>query len=105
LLVSSRHVIIMSMLSQIKTAFFGNERKQAPPSSHSSQPRGSDTDEATDDDDDDRAWPMKAFHAENYFGYTFDAGDHRIYRYQFKADADTSIVPPYGGASCYSTGW
>lgn len=29
-------------------------------------------------EDDDIAWPKRAFHAENYFGYAFDAGEHRI---------------------------
>jgi hypothetical protein len=36
------------------------------------------------DDDDDRAWPEQAFHAEDYFGYTFDAGDHQICRFGLK---------------------
>jgi hypothetical protein len=40
-----------------------------------------------DDDDDDeyedyevdgRSWPENAWHNEDYFGYTFDAGEHRI---------------------------
>lgn len=51
---------------------------------------GGDDEEADDDDDDDDddnnydesddewAWPKKAFHKEDYFGYTFDAGEHRI---------------------------
>jgi hypothetical protein len=50
----------------------------------STQEDGDDDDYDTDDDDDDRAWPMKAFHAENYFGYTFDAGDHGICGFNLK---------------------
>jgi len=72
-------------------------------------PDGEDGDEESDssdpDDDDERAWPKQAFHAEDYFGYTFDAGDHLIYRYQFKADADTTIVPPDGDVSLHASWW
>lgn len=47
---------------------------------------GSDGDEwdDDDDDDDDTAWPKQAFHAEDYFGYTFDSGEHRICAFGFK---------------------
>lgn len=39
--------------------------------------------EDVDDDEDDfdgneRCWPKGAMHNEDYFGYTFDAGEHRI---------------------------
>jgi hypothetical protein len=36
-----------------------------------------DEDDEYDDDDNDKAWPQDAFHNEDYFGYTFDAGEHR----------------------------
>ncbi|KAF8755576.1 WD40 repeats protein, partial [Rhizoctonia solani] len=55
--------------------------------------------EAPYEEDYDRCWPFEAWHAEDYFGYTFDAGDHRIFRYAFKEDPDTSILPAYGDAS------
>ncbi|KAG8708519.1 hypothetical protein FRC08_018857 [Ceratobasidium sp. 394] len=59
-------------------------------------------DEDIDEEDfeiDTPAWPEKAWHDENYFGYAFDAGEHRIYRYAFKEDPDPSIMPEYGDAS------
>lgn len=31
-----------------------------------------------DEDEHDCCWPNHAYHGEDYFGYTFDAGDHRI---------------------------
>jgi hypothetical protein len=31
-----------------------------------------------DSDDDERRWPTGAWHGEDAFGYTFDAGEHRI---------------------------
>lgn len=81
---------------------------------HNDDWNGSDS----EDEDDDIAWPKNAFHAENYFGYTFDAGIHQICeliqamegrftnlmldRYKFKPDANTDILPPYGDASAYS---
>ncbi|KAG8745502.1 hypothetical protein FRC10_007849 [Ceratobasidium sp. 414] len=41
-----------------------------------------DDDETMDDGDfddfEERAWPKNAWHDENYFGYAFDAGEHRI---------------------------
>ncbi|EMD33906.1 hypothetical protein CERSUDRAFT_56003, partial [Gelatoporia subvermispora B] len=52
-----------------------------------------------DEDEHDCCWPNHAYHGEDYFGYTFDAGDHRIYRYAFKADAKTAVVPEYGDAT------
>ncbi|QRV97269.1 WD40 domain protein [Ceratobasidium sp. AG-Ba] len=55
-------------------------------------------DEQGDVFEDRRAWPKEAFHYEHYFGHMFDAGSHRIYRYSFKEDPDTSIVPRDGGA-------
>lgn len=73
--------------------------------------------EGDEEDDDDggygRNWPTRAYHAEGYFGYSFDAGDHRVcectsrysfwstmfiptVRYVFKEDPKPSIVPPWG---------
>ncbi|KAG8724861.1 hypothetical protein FRC09_013029 [Ceratobasidium sp. 395] len=51
--------------------------------------------------EDDRAWPKYAWHKENYFGYMFDAGEDRIFRYAFKPDPDTSVLPEYGLANAY----
>ncbi|KII84429.1 hypothetical protein PLICRDRAFT_46338 [Plicaturopsis crispa FD-325 SS-3] len=52
-----------------------------------------------DYDEDYTCWPARAYHAEDHFGHFFDAGEHRIYRYAFSANADTDVVPPYGQAS------
>ncbi|RXW20377.1 hypothetical protein EST38_g5481 [Candolleomyces aberdarensis] len=60
---------------------------------------GDDYDDEDDWDDEERAWPQQAFHSETYFGHVFDAGEHRIYRYSFKTEPDTSIVPDYGNAT------
>jgi hypothetical protein len=81
---------------------------------------GEEEEESDDDDDDEygRNWPSRAFHRENHFGYAFDAGNHRICkflsdyplnaslieddildRYDFKANPDLSVLPPYGNAS------
>lgn len=49
--------------------------------------------------DPDKAWPKKAYHAENYFGYTFDCGNHRLLRYKFGLDAIPKEVPAYGYVS------
>ncbi|KAL1739752.1 hypothetical protein HDZ31DRAFT_22604, partial [Schizophyllum fasciatum] len=46
--------------------------------------------------DPEKAWPERAYHAENYFGYTFDCGNHRLLRYKFGLDADPKEVPAYG---------
>ena len=63
--------------------------------------------------DPEKAWPKRAYHPENYFGYTFDSGDHRLcesfsvlrkttlltritVRYQFGLDANPKDVPAYG---------
>ncbi|QRV97267.1 WD repeat protein [Ceratobasidium sp. AG-Ba] len=51
-----------------------------------------------DDFEPDIAWPTEAYHDEGYFGYAFDAGEHRIYRYAFKENPDTSRMPEYGDA-------
>jgi len=63
-----------------------------------------DSDPASDneedsDDGDERCWPTDAWHGEDAFEYTFDAGEHRIYRYAFKENPDTSVVPEYGDAT------
>ena len=79
-----------------------------------------DEDEDDEDEDDDKdwdgkCWPDRAYHLENYFGTMFDAADHRLCtscwsrlarttdefdfstdRYQFKHDADITVVPAYG---------
>jgi hypothetical protein len=39
---------------------------------------GDDDDDDDDDDDGEHNWPERAYHGENYFGYMFDAGDHRV---------------------------
>ena len=31
-----------------------------------------------EEDDLDRCWPQRAHHGESYFGYAFDAGEHRL---------------------------
>ncbi|EPQ52734.1 hypothetical protein GLOTRDRAFT_140371 [Gloeophyllum trabeum ATCC 11539] len=63
-----------------------------------------DEDEDEDDEEDfddecDQCWPSRAWHKEDYFGYTFDAGDHRIYRFAFKENPDLDFVPCYGDAT------
>ncbi|KIJ66737.1 hypothetical protein HYDPIDRAFT_26162 [Hydnomerulius pinastri MD-312] len=72
-------------------------------------PTGDDTDWVDEDDsydgeedEDDfeygggRRWPKQAEHAEDYFGHTFDASQHRVYRFAFKADANPDILPGFG---------
>ncbi|SJL13498.1 uncharacterized protein ARMOST_16942 [Armillaria ostoyae] len=39
-----------------------------------------------------QCWPKRAYHAEDYFGHAFDAGEHRILRYQFKSNANPRIL-------------
>ncbi|KAG8724865.1 hypothetical protein FRC12_001084 [Ceratobasidium sp. 428] len=58
-----------------------------------------DQDLDKDDMESDVAWPEKAWHDEYYYGYAFDAGEHRIFRYAFKENPDPSIMPEYGDAS------
>ncbi|GBE88277.1 predicted protein [Sparassis crispa] len=62
-----------------------------------------DEDEEEEDedenDDEERCWPAKAFHGEDYYGYAFDAGEHRLYRYAFKTNADPKQLPVYGQAT------
>ncbi|KAK0430856.1 WD40-repeat-containing domain protein [Armillaria borealis] len=43
-----------------------------------------------------QCWPKRAHHAEDYFGHAFDAGEHRILRYQFKSNANPRILPSSG---------
>ncbi|KAG9082197.1 hypothetical protein FRC06_005171 [Ceratobasidium sp. 370] len=64
-----------------------------------------DEDYDPDDFDEEAAWPKDAWHYENYFGYPFDAGNHRIYRYAFKENPDSSIVPRNGDASAKMASW
>ncbi|CAE6417443.1 unnamed protein product [Rhizoctonia solani] len=66
-------------------------------------PRSSGENEELHDGDYERCWPIGAWHAEDYFGYTFDAGDHRIYRYAFKEDPDPAVLPAYGDARVYDS--
>jgi WD40 repeat protein len=56
------------------------------------QSRSHDDDDEDDDEDDEEGdhehcWPDRAFHHENYFGYMFDAGDHRICKFFSGFDA------------------
>ncbi|KIJ66740.1 hypothetical protein HYDPIDRAFT_26164 [Hydnomerulius pinastri MD-312] len=56
--------------------------------------------EAEDDYDGcGRRWPKRAEHSENYFGHTFDAGGHRLYRYTFKNEVRPDVLPGWGGLS------
>ncbi|KIJ66736.1 hypothetical protein HYDPIDRAFT_108669 [Hydnomerulius pinastri MD-312] len=74
------------------------KRSKAVPSAQ--QAVGEHGESEEDDDDDEYAkyrWPRSAEHAENYFGVTFDAAEHRIYRFAFKADADPDVTPTWGG--------
>ena len=43
-----------------------------------SQGEGGEDEDFDDDDDDERYWPDRAYHGEDYFGYAFDAGEHRL---------------------------
>ncbi|KAJ7235721.1 hypothetical protein B0H12DRAFT_1212432 [Mycena haematopus] len=69
------------------------------PSEEDDDPMDDDEFDSEDDDDDGPCWPKNAAHAEDYFGYLFDAGNHRLLRYAFKDQADPSILPEYGDAS------
>ncbi|TEB34473.1 hypothetical protein FA13DRAFT_1788903 [Coprinellus micaceus] len=42
-------------------------------------------------------WPHNAYHNDKYFGHVFDFGDHRIFRYSFKAEPNFEVVPEDGG--------
>ncbi|EMD33927.1 hypothetical protein CERSUDRAFT_159231 [Gelatoporia subvermispora B] len=50
-------------------------------------------------------WPVKAFHGENFFGYCFDAGEDKLYRYGFKDEVDPQRIPRYGDASMGRRAW
>ncbi|KAI0326952.1 WD40 repeat-like protein [Cubamyces sp. BRFM 1775] len=41
----------------------------------------------------DMRWPEKCFHKENYFGYAYDAGEHVLFRWQFKDEPDITQLP------------
>ncbi|KAF8071505.1 hypothetical protein FPV67DRAFT_876444 [Lyophyllum atratum] len=56
-------------------------------------------DEGTDDYSDGRCWPKQAYHGEEHFGYLYDAGEHKIFRYAFKENPDATVLPAYGQAS------
>ncbi|KZT73079.1 hypothetical protein DAEQUDRAFT_762436 [Daedalea quercina L-15889] len=77
------------------------------------RPDEDDDDEDMDDNEEEeeeedefgRCWPEKAHRGESHFGYAFDVGDHRIYRYAFKEDPDTTKLPTYGDASTRQSHW
>ncbi|KDR76362.1 hypothetical protein GALMADRAFT_247801 [Galerina marginata CBS 339.88] len=50
-------------------------------------------------------WPKRAYHSENYFGYVFDAGGHRFYKFSFKMDANPEVLPYYGSGLIGGGGW
>jgi len=39
-------------------------------------------------------------HLEDYWEYPLDAGEHTLYQYSFKANADRTVLPAYGQATC-----
>ncbi|KAI0058824.1 hypothetical protein BV25DRAFT_1918935 [Artomyces pyxidatus] len=43
-----------------------------------------------------RDWPERAFHAKGSFGVPLDSVSHRVYRYQFRDNANPDIVPSSG---------
>ncbi|EAU85556.1 hypothetical protein CC1G_06269 [Coprinopsis cinerea okayama7 len=43
----------------------------------------------------ERMWPARAFHAENYFGHTFDMGCHAVLRYRFTENPDPQALPAW----------
>ncbi|KAI0649478.1 hypothetical protein C8Q79DRAFT_999240 [Trametes meyenii] len=45
------------------------------------------------------SWPNRAFHEEDFFGYAYDAGGHALMSYNFKDNADPTVLPRFGGAS------
>ncbi|KAF7796460.1 hypothetical protein EIP86_007637 [Pleurotus ostreatoroseus] len=57
---------------------------------------GDEYDSDYDDENYERLWPANATHLEDYFGHPFDAGEHRLYRYRFKKDANLEILPKFG---------
>ncbi|CAE6469279.1 unnamed protein product [Rhizoctonia solani] len=78
------------------------------PKNQRGQIEGLEEDEEWDDEDDqdpDRCLPSRAWHKEDYFGYLFDSGDHRIIRYAFKEDPNPSVMPEYGDATVHSDRW
>ncbi|KIJ66742.1 hypothetical protein HYDPIDRAFT_26166 [Hydnomerulius pinastri MD-312] len=68
---------------------------------------GCDEEDDDDDDDDDDGyesendyrWPRTAEHAEDYFGYTFDSCEDRLFRYTFKHDVNPDVLPGWGDAN------
>ncbi|CCL98790.1 uncharacterized protein FIBRA_00795 [Fibroporia radiculosa] len=64
-----------------------------------------DEDEDEDEDELGRCWPDRSYHDENYFRYCFDAGDHRLYRFAFKPNADPLKLPEYGQATLDQGYW
>ncbi|TFK79671.1 hypothetical protein K466DRAFT_592276 [Polyporus arcularius HHB13444] len=41
----------------------------------------------------DMRWPQKCFHKEDFFGYAYDAGEHVLFRWQFKDTPDITQLP------------
>ncbi|THU94470.1 hypothetical protein K435DRAFT_779407 [Dendrothele bispora CBS 962.96] len=58
-----------------------------------------------DDCDAQYCWPKNAYSSENYFGYTFDAGAHTLFRYKFCQNANVDVTPPYGQATIERDNW
>ncbi|KAH8832872.1 WD40-repeat-containing domain protein [Flagelloscypha sp. PMI_526] len=64
-----------------------------------------DEDEYEDDYDEDRCWPKNAVHKETHWGYAFDSGDHRLFKYKFGVDSDPKILPAWGDATVGGSMW
>ncbi|KAH9945027.1 uncharacterized protein BXZ73DRAFT_38972 [Epithele typhae] len=65
---------------------------------------GSEETELEDEEDDvdeeysaDMRWPKRTFHKENFFGYAYDAGEHVLFRWQYKDLPDISQLPASTG--------
>ncbi|KAI0360219.1 hypothetical protein OH77DRAFT_1447220 [Trametes cingulata] len=42
----------------------------------------------------DKRWPTSAYHNENFYGYTYDAAESILMRWQYKAEPDLLQLPP-----------
>ncbi|KAI4528798.1 hypothetical protein K525DRAFT_183160 [Schizophyllum commune Loenen D] len=84
-----------------------HDRRGQPPEPQSSQEskgkgKGNEMDVDAEDEEDeedyghDRGWPDRSSHNEDYFGYPWDCGYHRLIRYKFGLDANPKVVPAYG---------
>ena len=77
----------------------GSRQAKKPEKKHNAQGDEHDSAEEEEDDefdDDELNWPSKAYHNEDAFGYIFDSGALRLFRYQFKDQANPKIVPGCG---------